>query len=80
MELVILPELLAVCQLSAGAALPEWAGQSGLLAAIRDIDELTVVCAQQGVPPGVQVEQAWRALKVIGGWVFPFMPCVPTGM
>jgi len=66
MELVVLPELLAVCLLPAGATLPEWAQQNDLLAAIRDSDELTIVCAQKFIPPGIQVERGWRALKVRG--------------
>lgn len=66
MELVTLPELLAVCQLPADAALPVWARQSDLLAAIRDTDELTIVCAQRFIPPGVQAERGLRALKVSG--------------
>ncbi len=66
MELSVLPELLAVCQLSPDEDLPPWAGQNDLLAVIRDGDELTIVCAQRFVPPGVQAEQGWRALKIIG--------------
>jgi len=32
----------------------------------RTADELSVVCLAQQVPPGVQVEPGWRALRVAG--------------
>jgi hypothetical protein len=59
----------AVCRMEAGAP-PEWA-----LAALRDgpfasltrtPDELSLVCAEMQVPPGVRCERGFACLKVAG--------------
>jgi len=65
LALSLLAERLAVCRLEPGAPLPAWAG-GALTAFTRTPDELSVVCAEAGVPAGVQMEGGWRALKVAG--------------
>jgi hypothetical protein len=67
----VLPGALAVCRLAPSAPDPDWAQgggvQAGALSArVRTAEELSVVCAQELVPPGVQADIGWRALKVTG--------------
>lgn len=67
MKLAILPEPLAVCRLSAAQSVPQWAQkQHSLLSITYAEDELSIVCAAAAVPPGVQSEHGWRAIKVQG--------------
>lgn len=65
LALSLLPEPLAVCRLEPGAPLPSWAG-GPFTAFTRTPDELSVVCAEAGLPPAVRREGGWRALKVAG--------------
>ena len=58
-------DVFAVCRLDAGTALPAWATGEPLFIA-RTSDELSVVCGQDVVPPGVTAERDWRCLCVAG--------------
>ena len=66
LTLLVQPETLAVCRLDAHAALPGWAIGGSFFALTRTMDELSVICAQVSVPPGITCEPDWRALKVQG--------------
>jgi enamine deaminase RidA (YjgF/YER057c/UK114 family) len=68
MNVTVLPELLAVCRLGAADRVPSWALElhEGLVSITRTPDELSVVCPDEAVPPDVEVEAGWRALKVPG--------------
>ncbi len=66
LELVVLPELLAVCRLPAQCALPTWLAYSALSSVTRSSDETSIVCEAASVPPDVLVESGWRAIKVSG--------------
>jgi uncharacterized protein len=66
LNLSLLAEPLAVCRLPAHSAPPDWAWSGPLVAITRSADELSLVCSAAYVPPGVQAEQPWRALKVAG--------------
>lgn len=60
-----------MCRLGATAALPPWFADAGPLAGVtRTADELSVVCAEDAVPAGVQAERGWRALKAHGPFAF----------
>jgi hypothetical protein len=65
-SLLLLDELLAVCRLAADAPAPEWAQGRALSAFIRTPEELTVICPEHLVPPGVIAEPGWRVLQVEG--------------
>jgi hypothetical protein len=65
-NLLLLDDLLSVCRLPADAPVPDWAQGQALLALIRTPEELTIVCPEHFVPPGVILEPGWRALKVEG--------------
>jgi hypothetical protein len=64
-KLSVLPERLAICRLDATAAIPEWSLQD-FYALTRTSDELSIVCPQAVVPPGIPQEKDWRGLKVEG--------------
>src|ERR1700754_1954314 len=69
MELTVLPETLAICRLPAGDRIPSWALEEheALSSITRTADELSIVCAEEAVPPDdVQAEPGWRALQVPG--------------
>jgi hypothetical protein len=68
MNVTVLPELLAVCRLAASDRVPSWALElhEGLVSITRTPDELSIVCPDAAVPPDVEVESGWRALKVPG--------------
>lgn len=66
MELRLLSGPLAVCRLPADAPVPTWASAGVLVSITRTADELSIVCAEDGVPDGVRTERGWRALRVAG--------------
>jgi hypothetical protein len=61
---------LAVCQLDADAAVPAWAGTGGFAAAVRTPDELSIVCPEMTVPPGVKSQGGWAAIELAGPFDF----------
>lgn len=68
MNLTVLPEPLAVCRLAATARVPSWALElhESFVSVTRTPDELSIVCPDEAVPPDVEVESGWRALKLPG--------------
>jgi hypothetical protein len=65
LSLQVLPGQLAICQLAAHAELPAWA-TGALVCITRTADELSIVCPEEVVPPGVRHEKSRRALRVVG--------------
>jgi hypothetical protein len=61
-----LPGRFAVSRLSAGEALPTWAAGNGFLSVTRTSDELSIVCADELVPPGTECLRPYVALRVEG--------------
>jgi hypothetical protein len=61
-----LPGTFAVCRLPVHDPMPTWATQSSFFSITRTADELSIVCDDHLVPPGVQCERPWRALKIEG--------------
>lgn len=66
LDLSILPETFAICRLEPAQALPEWAAAGALRSATRTPDELSIVCRDDAVPPGVSANRGWRAIVVAG--------------
>ena len=67
LRLSVLPGELAICRLAPEAPLPDWAVAPGPLSAVtRTAEELSIVCAAEGVPPTAQASRGWRAFKVAG--------------
>ncbi len=56
----------AVCHLDAAAEIPVWAKQADFCSITRTTEELSIVCLEAQVPPGVTCEKGWRGLKVEG--------------
>ncbi len=66
LSLSLLPDSLAICRLDPDAGVPDWAGGGQFLSVCRTQDELSIVCAEAGVPEGVRADRGWRCLKVAG--------------
>jgi hypothetical protein len=66
MNLTILPDSLAISRLSPAADVPEWAMIGEFVSITHTGDELSIVCAEQYVPPDVKADREWRALKAAG--------------
>jgi len=66
LSLSVLPNLYAICRLPAEADPPHWAQAGEIVSLTRTPDELSIVCPQEEVPPGVKCERDWRCLKVEG--------------
>jgi hypothetical protein len=64
--LTLLPKPLAVCRLPADAPLPPWARAGEFLSVTRTAEELSIIRAQDGVPPEVPGVRGWRGLKIEG--------------
>ena len=66
LTLSILPKKLAICRLEKNSTIPFWATDSTFFSITRTEDELSIVCPENKVPPGVISEKNWRAFKVMG--------------
>jgi hypothetical protein len=66
LTLILLPDVLAICRLEPEAAVPDWANGGGIISVTRTSDELSIVCAEAGVPEGVTADRGWRSFKVEG--------------
>jgi hypothetical protein len=68
MEVAVVPGTLSICRLPATERIPSWALElhEGFISITRTPDELSIVCAEEAVPPDTQVEEDWRALVVPG--------------
>jgi hypothetical protein len=67
LALVALPDRLAVARLPAGLPPPGWAlAGDGFLALTRTEDEVSIIAPEDAIPPRVEREDGWRALRVDG--------------
>ena len=66
LNLRLLPDRLSVCRLPAGSGLPDWALSGNFCSVTWTDEETSVVSAESTVPAGVESEQGWRALTVVG--------------
>jgi hypothetical protein len=49
---------------------PGWADSTVFCVVTRTSEELSIVCPESSVPPGVRGERGWRALRVEGSLDF----------
>ena len=56
---------LAVCRLPPDAAVPDWP-RGPFTSITRTPAELSIVCDESAVPPGVQAAPGWRMLSIEG--------------
>ena len=67
LKLFLLEDRLAICRLMAGDTIPEWASSGGRFCSVtRTAGELSIICAENAVPPGVPCERAWRIFQIAG--------------
>ena len=66
MELILLPDSLAICRLSQNVPIPPWALAGEFFALCRSEEELSIVCPDGLPPAGVEADSGWKALKVQG--------------
>jgi len=65
-RLSVWPERMAIARLDADADVPAWAHGGRFSSITRTPHELSVVCAESGVPTGVRADRGWRVLAVAG--------------
>ncbi len=70
LRLSVLEERLAVCRLDPPAQIPAWATGAPFFSVTRTSDELSIVCPEERVPPGITCERGWRALRFDGPFEF----------
>lgn len=66
LSLLVLDPMFAICSLKRDSPLPQWATSSDFYSITRTYDELSIVCPQDLVPAGVDINKNWRCLKVQG--------------
>ena len=66
LQLSVLPGSYAICQLRPEEPLPYWADADDFISITRTKDELSIVCAEAGVPNHVKADRGWGCLKVEG--------------
>jgi hypothetical protein len=66
MELILLPDRLAICRLPQNAPIPPWALAGDFYAVFRNEAELSIVCPDGHPPAEIRTDSGWRALKVRG--------------
>jgi hypothetical protein len=70
LKLYTLDGHLSVCRLDPGSKVPGWAMAGGFFSVTRTVDELSVVCPEEGAPGDVRSEGGWRALELEGPFEF----------
>ncbi len=66
LTLAVLPERFAVCSLGPSDEIPAWATWARVFSVTRTRDELSIVCSEENVPPGIRCATGWRALRFGG--------------
>jgi hypothetical protein len=65
-QLTVLPERFAICQMPADTAPPDWAWHGAFCSVTRTAEELSIVTAEGNVPTGLKCSSGWRLLSVLG--------------
>jgi hypothetical protein len=66
LTLTLLNGRFAICQLRPDAVFPSWVKGSEVWSLTRTPDEMTVVCAEEVIPPGVDCNTGWRCFRLDG--------------
>ena len=67
--LEVLQTGLAVVKLSPGDSVPRWA-QGEFVAITKTATELSIVCAEAGIPDDVEAERGWTGFRLAGPLAF----------
>jgi hypothetical protein len=70
LTLTLLSEKLAVCKLAPGKSIPAWATKGKFFSVTKTLDELSIVCDENLIPPKTKAEKNWRAFKLEGPFDF----------
>ena len=70
LTLIVQDSSYAVCKLPLESGVPAEALRAEFVALTRTEDELSLICAEERVPPGAVCERGWRLLKVMGPFDF----------
>jgi len=65
-----LQERFAICRFAADAPFPDWAISGDFVSVTRSLDELSIVCPIDDIPPDQKPELVWVALKLEGPFAF----------
>ena len=66
LTLSLMPDSFAICKLSPDSAIPSWVVDGEFFSITKTPDELSIVCNEKIVPPGVAAEREWAAFKIDG--------------
>lgn len=66
LTLSLLSETFAICRLGPEVDIPDWSQRGDFFSVTRTKEELSLVCLQELVPPGIRCEQGFRCIKVGG--------------
>jgi len=75
---ISLQDTLAIAQLPPDSEIPQWARRSRFFSITRTADELSIVCADEDVPPDVKANRGWRCLRVAGKLDFAMVGILAT--
>jgi hypothetical protein len=70
LNISLLDEVFAVCRLSPGAPIPDWALRDNFFSVTRTGEELSIACEEGNVPDGITASRSWRGWKVAGPFDF----------
>ena len=66
MKITVLSGRYAICRLAPDSSLPEWWQSAAFCSVTRTAHELSIVCEEASVPPGVRAETGWAVLALEG--------------
>ena len=79
LSLVLLPQTLVVVRLAPTAQIPTTWNQTGdFWSIVRTQEEISLVCDEFAVPPGMIVEKGWRVFKVNGPLSFDMVGVIAS--
>ena len=64
------PGRYGIARLAPDAPIPAWTIGAGLTSIIRADDEMTIVCAADRIPAGIEVDAPWVCMRSIGPFDF----------
>ncbi len=65
-----LPGSYAIVRLAPDAPVPDWATKGDFTSITRTVDELSIVCPAENLPPDVRSSHRWTCLKLKGPFRF----------
>ncbi|MDK2951295.1 MAG: uncharacterized protein PWQ77_960 [Kosmotogales bacterium] len=66
MKLKILDGFYSVCKLSFNSPVPIWASEGKFYSITKTDEELSIVCESLYIPEGVEKEDNWKIIEIVG--------------